>query len=115
MKFLIVDDNEMMRKTLIRFIKAEEDEILECGDGKTAVELFMEHHPDWVLMDIRMKETSGIEATTRIRECDPHANVIIVTDYGDRFFRSAAERAGAVGFITKENLSEINSIVRRAK
>jgi len=104
-----------MRETLIRFIKMEEDEIFECGDGAAAVDLFMEHRPDWVLMDIRMEETNGIDATAKIIAGDPNARVIIVTDYGDKFFRRAAEKAGAIGFITKENLSEINSIVRRAK
>jgi two-component system, NarL family, response regulator DegU len=112
LKFLIVDDNKMIRETLIRFIKHDGDEILECEDGKNVVALYQNHQPDWVLMDINMKEVNGIEATERIVAHDPHAKVLIVTDYGDRFFRKAAKDAGAYGFITKEDLSELQSIVR---
>lgn len=104
-----------MRETLTRFVKHDGDDVFECEDGKSAAEMYELYRPDWVLMDIRMKDIGGIEATSRIVSGDPHARVIIVTDYGDKYFRRAAENAGAVGFVTKEDLSELQSIVRRAK
>jgi len=112
-KFLIVDDNKSIRETLIRIVRKESDEVIECGDGSEALELYRLHRPDWVLMDIHMKEMSGIEATSQIIAIDPEARVVMVTGYGDKFFRRAAEKVGAKGFVTKENLSEIDSIVRR--
>jgi two-component system, NarL family, response regulator DegU len=113
LKFLIVDDNAMMRETLRRFIVQKEDEVVECDDGRDALALYQQHRPDWVLMDINMKHVGGIEATGNIVAADPHARVIIVTDYGDRFFRRAADEAGARYFITKEDLADLPSIIRR--
>jgi len=111
MKFLIVDDNKIMRETLGKIVAAEGDMVIECDDGGRALSLYEVHHPDWVLMDISMKEVNGIEATERITLADPGAKVIIVTDYEDRFFRKAAEEAGAVAFVSKENLKEARLII----
>ncbi len=113
LKFLIVDDNSEMRQTLARYIKLDGDEIYECADGADALAMYQRHRPDWVLMDINMKRVGGIEATEKILGADPNARIIIVTDYGDRFFRRAAEQSGARDFITKENLSELQSIIRK--
>ena len=104
-----------MRETLARFIKEDDDEVLECSDGKEAIELYMKYRPDWVFMDIRMTEMSGMEATAKIVASDPAAKVIIVTEYGDKFFRRAAREAGAIGFVTKEDLVELRMIVRSQK
>lgn len=112
-KFLIVDDNSEMRQTLARYVRHEGDEIYECGDGSDALAMYRRHKPDWVLMDINMKQVGGIEATERILAADPGAKVIIVTDYGDKFFRRAAQEAGAHSFLTKEELTELQTIVRR--
>ena len=105
----------MIRETLIRFVSEEGDEVFECSDGKSAVDLYARHRPDCVLMDIRMNGMNGIEATAGIVASDPAAKVIIVTEYGDRFFRRAAKEAGAIGFVTKEELTELRTIVRSQK
>jgi len=113
LKFLIVDDNSGMRETLKKFVTLQGDEVIECDDGKDALSLYQQHRPDWVLMDIRMKGISGIEATKSIVSSDLNAKVIIVTDYGDRSFQRAAKEAGAYNFVPKENLSELESIIRK--
>lgn len=112
MKFLIVDDNQSMRQTIVKLVAHEQDEIVECEDGKDAVRLYRECRPDWVLMDIGMKEVNGIAATENIIAADAGAKIVIVTDYNDRYFREAAKNAGACHFVTKEHLSEIETIVR---
>ncbi|MEX1140053.1 MAG: response regulator transcription factor [Bacteroidota bacterium] len=113
MKFLIVDDNQIMRYTIGRIVTQDGDEVIECEDGENALQMYTKHHPDWVLMDISMKNVNGIEATERITEKDPAAKVLIVTDYEDRFFRQAAMTAGALGFISKENLKDIKNLIAR--
>ena len=57
-----------------------------------------------VLMDIRMDEMDGIQATERIKAADQGARILIVTDYDDEELRRAAMRAGAWGYVLKKNL-----------
>lgn len=112
MKFLIVDDNPMMREALKKAVMHEEDESAECDDGKYAVEMYNRFHPDWVLMDIEMSEVDGITATRNIMAADAAAKVVIVTGHDDKFFERAAKKAGAFQFISKEDLQGIQTIVR---
>lgn len=112
MTFLIVDDNQAMRETLRRIVAHEGDVVFDCADGSEAVLEYQQHRPEWVLMDIKMKGMGGIEATKKIIALDPKAKVVIVTDYGDRFFRRAALNVGACGFVQKENLSELEALLR---
>jgi CheY-like chemotaxis protein len=103
MKVLIVDDNQAMRR-LIRSILGGSVEVFECRDGALALASYGALRPDWVLMDIRMPQINGIEATRRILSDYPEAQVIIVTDYDDERLRNSAEAAGACGYLLKEDL-----------
>ena len=69
---LVCDDSAVIRKTL-RFILEEwgVKNIFEARDGSESVELYREHHPDLVFMDIVMPEKSGLDALVEIREEDP--------------------------------------------
>lgn len=107
MKLLIADDNERMRSMLKKLVKGVADEIIECSDGKDAVALYNEVRPDYVLMDIQMKEMDGITATRLIKKDFPLAKVIIVSNFSDQKFRFAAGNAGVSGFVPKENLIDI--------
>lgn len=113
MKFLIVDDNEMMRETLGKVVAADGDQIIECDDGGQALSLYEVHRPDWVLMDISMKDINGIEATEQITHAYPAAKVVVVTDHVDRFFQKAAKEAGALAFISKEDLKAVRILINQ--
>ena len=63
---MIVDDNEDVRFFLRSLFEDKAEEIIECSNGLTAVELYNEHQPDVVLMDIEMKTMDGITATEKI-------------------------------------------------
>jgi DNA-binding NarL/FixJ family response regulator len=110
---LIVDDNAAMREAIKSTVCSETDTIIERADGNEALEAYTQHRPDYVLMDIRMKQTDGITATAQILAFDPGAKVIIVTDFGSLSFRHAAEKAGAIGFVLKEQLPDLRRILRR--
>ena len=98
---LIVDDSEFMRN-LLREILEEEFEIAgEAENGVEAVELYEEHSPNLVMMDIVMPIRDGIEATTEIKEEDPDSNIIMCTSIGQEEKMKAAIKAGADGYITK--------------
>lgn len=111
MKILIVDDHTEMRKILKSIVLSESgmmDEIIECDDGSDAVEQFSIHHPDFVLMDVQLKGMNGFVATEKIHERDPSAKIIFVTSHNSSAFRQKAIDLHAIGFVTKDNLSEIS-------
>ena len=115
MNLLIVEDNLKMRRLIKSIVARVADRIDECGDGDEALALYTKNHPDWVLMDIHLKETNGIEATREITSIFEAAKIIIVTNYNDEHFRESARAAGAVDYILKENLLDILPIIQQKK
>lgn len=111
MKFLIVEDNELMRR-LIRSVVSEIAETIdECSNGKEAVAAFESYRHDWVVMDIEMPEMDGLTATAKIIAIDPNARVIIVTQHDNKNLREDSIKAGAIAFIAKENLLDIRAVL----
>ncbi len=107
MKLLIVDDNAAVRRLIADIVLPFAGEIRECDDGADAVSAYTSQKPDLVLMDIRMRNVDGIEATKRIRAADPAARIIIVTDFDDDTLRDAAMLQGACGYALKDNLLDL--------
>ena len=112
MSFLVVDDNSIMRRVIGRVVGEFADEIIECADGAEAFRAYQQHHPDWVLMDVEMRQKDGLTATREICSVYPEAKVVIVTNYGDEATRAAADQAGAFAYILKENLLELQNLLR---
>ena len=110
MSFLIVDDNAVMRRTIRYAVSEFAREINECADGAEAWSAYEKHQPDWVLMDIEMRKKDGLTATREICASFAGAKIVIVTKYGDAATREAAQKAGARGFVMKENLLELREI-----
>lgn len=106
-KVLIVDDDRPMRELIKRIIGDLVDDFCECTGGWNALAAYDAEDPDWVLMDIRMKNGDGLAATREIVTTRPNARVIIVTSYNEASLREAARKAGACGYVLKENLQEI--------
>jgi DNA-binding NarL/FixJ family response regulator len=100
LRLLIADDQPLMRAGFRAVLEAtgEMEIVGEAGDGLQAVTLARRLDPDVVLMDIRMPELDGIEATRRL----PHHRVLILTTFGLDEYIVAAIRAGASGFILKD-------------
>jgi DNA-binding NarL/FixJ family response regulator len=110
MTLFIVDDNSRIRRTIRAIVASPSDTVVECSGGDLALELMSKYHPDLVLMDIRMSPVDGITATRAILKKDPGVRVVIVTEYDDSRLREEAERAGAAGYVLKENLLELKNI-----
>jgi DNA-binding NarL/FixJ family response regulator len=102
-RILLVDDQRLMREGLRILLDLEPDlEVVgEVGDGRAAVELFPSLLPDVTLMDIRMPEMDGVEATRRILTQHPNARVIILTTFDDDEYVFEGIRAGALGYLLK--------------
>lgn len=111
MKLLIVEDNATMRRTIRSIISNLADEIYECSDGNSAVSLYCQCQPDWVLMDINLKGIDGIVATANIKALYPEAKIVIVTSYDSSKLKEAALKAGASHYLLKNSLFEINDIL----
>ena len=111
MNILIVDNSSRMRRTIRSLLAGPAHEIFECEDGSQALAAYQTHRPDWVLMDIGLKEVDGIVATGTIMAAFPKAKVVIVTDYDDVGLRQAAQRAGACAYVLKEALFELRVII----
>jgi CheY-like chemotaxis protein len=107
MTLLIVEDNASVRRLIKTIVAGVAAQIHECADGAEALEAYIAHRPDFVLMDIQMKPVDGITAARRIKAADPAARIIIVTDYDQADLREAARQVGACAFVAKDNLLEL--------
>ena len=98
---LLVDDSEFMRNLLREILAGEFEIVGEAENGVEAVEMYKEHRPDLVMMDIVMPIRDGIEATAEIKNGDAGAHVIMCTSIGQEEKMKKAVKAGADGYITK--------------
>jgi two-component system chemotaxis response regulator CheY len=99
---LLCDDALFMRTLLRGILNAGGYEIAgEAGTGRAAVEQFVEHLPDIVLMDMVMPEMSGLDAVRAIRDIDKTARIVMCSAMGQQELIDQAIEAGACGFISK--------------
>jgi DNA-binding NarL/FixJ family response regulator len=107
-RVLIADDDDLMRAGLVELLAGEpEIEIVgEASTGREAVERSRRLHPDVVLMDVRMPDLDGIEATRELARAAPHARVLILTTFEQDDYVFGALRAGASGFLLKRTRPE---------
>jgi len=111
-KVLIVDDNQQMRQMVKFYLRELADEIHECEDGEQAFDAYAEFQPDWVVMDLVMKQVDGLTATRRIIATFPEAHILMVTQYDDTELRAAAGEAGVCGYVLKENLLDMQRLLQ---
>ncbi len=100
---LIADDHPVVCLGLAAIVDLQPDMTVvgQAKSGTEAVSLALQHSPDVVLMDLRMPEMSGVEATAAIRAQRPHSAVIVLTTYqGDEDIRKALA-AGAQAYLLK--------------
>ena len=107
-KVLIVDDQSLVRAGFRMILDAEPDiEVVgEAADGLEAVLAARQTEPDVILMDIRMPELDGLEATRRILATDSGARILILTTFDLDEYVYEALRAGASGFVLKDDPPE---------
>jgi DNA-binding NarL/FixJ family response regulator len=105
---LIVDDDDLMRAGLIELLTVDPDITIvgEAATGRQAVERARALRPDVVLMDVRMPDLDGIEATRELADAAPSAKVLILTTFEQDDYIFGALRAGASGFLLKRTRPE---------
>jgi len=111
-RVMLVDDHEVVRQGLKALIEAEEDMmvIAEAGGVAEAVERAGMNRPDVIVMDVRLTDGSGIEATREIRAQHPETRVIMLTSFADDDALFSSIMAGAAGYVLKQVKS--NDLVR---
>ncbi|HJE20634.1 MAG TPA: response regulator transcription factor [Aliicoccus persicus] len=108
MKVIIVDDDSLVISALETIVASAGHDVVATGkDGTEAIELFREYHPDVLMMDIRMKEMNGIEASKKIIEAHGAANILLVTTFKDEEYISEALSLGVKGYLLKDNYKGI--------
>ncbi|MGY1544796.1 response regulator [Streptomyces sp. MN6] len=107
-RVLIADDQQMVRQGFTVLLNTQPDiEVVgQAVNGLEAVEQVGELAPDVVLMDIRMPELGGIEATARITAATPQVRVLVLTTFDLDEYVYEALRAGASGFLLKDASAE---------
>ena len=107
-RVLVADDQSMVRAGFRMLLSDEEDieVVAEASNGKEAVDKAARFDPTVVLMDIRMPELDGLEATRRILAADPEARVLVLTTFDLDEYVYEALRAGASGFVLKDDPPE---------
>jgi DNA-binding NarL/FixJ family response regulator len=107
-RVLVVDDQSMVRAGLHMLLAGEPDieVVAEAGNGRDAIGQAARFHPDIVLMDIRMPVVDGLEATRQILTADDSVRVLILTTFDLDEYVYEALRAGASGFVLKDDPPE---------
>lgn len=118
-RILIADDHALMRIGLRSMLELQSDMVVvgDAGTGRAAVSLAAQLHPDVVIIDLRMPELDGAEATRQILAADPAVKVIVLSSFGASAEMARALGYGAVGAQLKESptvelLEAIRKVVR---
>ena len=116
-RVLVADDHELVRDGFKRMLGYERDLAVvgEATNGREAVQLCGELKPDLVLMDVRMPQMDGLEATRQIKVDHPEISVLVITTYENPDYLLEAIKAGAAGYVLKDAPNQqLLSAMRRA-
>lgn len=102
-RILVADDHEVVRQGVRAILQARPDwEICgEAGDGREAIRLTKQLHPDVVVMDITMPNMSGLEASQEIAKLELPSRVLIFTMHESKSLGPSVRKAGAQGYVVK--------------
>jgi DNA-binding NarL/FixJ family response regulator len=116
-RVLVADDQALVREGLMTLLAAAPgiEPVADAADGAEAVALAARHRPDVVLMDLRMPNLDGVQATREIRAAQPDTEIVVLTTHADEASILDALRAGARGYLTKDaGIQEIARAVHAA-
>lgn len=115
-KVLVADDHEVVRSGLESLFDGSEIEIVgHAENGDDAVEKTLAHHPDVLLMDIRMPDVDGIAALEKIRKKSPETRVVMLSTYDNPTYVARSVALGASDFVLKgSSRDELIAAIRRA-
>ena len=109
MRIVIVDDDMLVSSALKTILEVNEDVQVEGmgSDGKEAIALYERYRPDVLLMDIRMKDMSGLDASREILKAYPQAKILLLTTFSDDEYIVKALKYGVKGYLLKQDYNSI--------
>jgi two-component system nitrate/nitrite response regulator NarL len=116
-RILLVDDHRLFVESLMSLLSEDDrvDVVGTASNGAEAVELARELRPDVILMDLMMPVMDGLEATRRIREHGIQSQILILTGTDSPFDSEVATKAGASGYLRKEQgVEELRAVFLEA-
>ena len=107
-KIIIVDDHPIVRQGLTELINHENDLVVCCQaeDASEAMEFIKESDPDIIIVDISLKETSGLELIKDIKVQYPQLPVLVLSMHDESLYAERSLRAGARGYIMKQEATD---------
>lgn len=114
MNVVIIDDDQLVALSLQTILEACDDiQVSATGSsGADAIRLYEEYQPDVLLMDIRMENINGLEASENIMVSHPDARILLLTTFSDDEYIIKALSIGANGYILKQNFESIAPAVK---
>lgn len=108
-KIVIVDDDCLVATSLKTILESNNDiQVLAIGeDGSDAIRLYREYQPDILLMDIQMKQMSGLDAATEILKEDASAKILLLTTFSDDEYIVKALKIGTKGYLLKQDYQSL--------
>ena len=116
-RVVVADDHPIVRQGVVALLENESDieVIADVADGRAALSAALTQDPDVVLMDLRMPEMDGVEATRALQERRPKVAILVLTTYDTDEAIVRAVEAGAAGYMLKDSPTEdLVDAVRRA-
>ncbi|MGB7859780.1 MAG: response regulator transcription factor [Acidimicrobiia bacterium] len=116
-RVVVADDHPIVRQGVVALLLDEPDieVVAEAADGRDALSAALAENPDVVLMDLRMPNMDGVEATKAVRERRPEVAILVLTTYDTDEAIVRAVEAGAAGYMLKDSPTEdLIDAVRRA-
>lgn len=108
-KTILIDDDYLVLQALETILSAQSHiEVVGMGsNGSEAIQLYQQHQPDLVLMDIRMEPNSGIDAASQILQGYPEAKILFLTTFQDDAYITKALAIGCKGYLLKQHIKGI--------
>lgn len=116
-RVVVADDHPIVRQGVVALLEEESDieVVADVADGRAALSAALAENPDVVLMDLRMPDLDGVEATKAVRERRPDIAVLVLTTYDTDEAIVRAVEAGAAGYMLKDSPTEdLVDAIRRA-
>jgi two-component system response regulator HydG len=114
-KSLLVVDDDIAHRTMLRILLDWEYEIFEADDGFTAIDKIQERSFDLIIMDVRMIKLSGMDALDRVKDLSPITPVVMMTAYWTETAADEARQKGAFDYLAKPfDFDHLKQTIQRA-